>query len=129
MTLLDIIHLKFDLIELSAENTDSKQMKLPFSRMAVIKKTYQIVREKGSKQVSLIHAQSLPETMRFSMTLPSTCSTTITSIAPLNVAGLMEFHVFETDPPILRTYCMSPYRRRDPCPNAFSHSSSLGGSW
>ncbi len=31
----------------------------------------------------------------------------MTSIAPLNVAGLMEFHVFDTDPLILRTYCIS----------------------
>ena len=31
----------------------------------------------------------------------------MTSIAPLSVAGLIEFHVLDTDPPILRTYCMS----------------------
>ena len=31
----------------------------------------------------------------------------MTSIAPLKVAGLMEFHVLETDPPRLRTYCIS----------------------
>lgn len=30
----------------------------------------------------------------------------MTSIAPLKVAGLMEFHVFETDPLMLRTYCI-----------------------
>lgn len=39
---------------------------------------------------------------------PSSCSMTITSIAPLNVAGLIEFHVLETEPPILRTYCIVP---------------------
>lgn len=39
--------------------------------------------------------------------IPSSCSTTITSIAPLSVAGLMEFHVLDTEPPMLRTYCMS----------------------
>lgn len=38
---------------------------------------------------------------------PSSCSITMTSIAPLSVAGLMEFHVFDTDPLILRTYCIS----------------------
>lgn len=38
--------------------------------------------------------------------LPSSSSTTITSIAPLNVAGLMEFQVFETDPLMLLTYCI-----------------------
>lgn len=38
--------------------------------------------------------------------VPSSCSTTITSMAPLRVAGLMEFHVFETDPLILLTYCI-----------------------
>lgn len=37
---------------------------------------------------------------------PSSCSITITSMAPLNVAGLIEFHVLETEPLILRTYCM-----------------------
>lgn len=31
----------------------------------------------------------------------------MTSIAPLSVAGLIEFHVLDTDPPILRTYCIS----------------------
>lgn len=31
---------------------------------------------------------------------------TITSIAPLSVAGLIEFHVFETGPLKLRTYCI-----------------------
>lgn len=44
--------------------------------------------------------------VRPGLTLPSSCSTTITSIAPLKVAGLMEFHVLDTDPPILRTYCI-----------------------
>lgn len=29
-------------------------------------------------------------------------------MAPLRVAGLMEFHVFETEPLILRTYCIAP---------------------
>lgn len=28
-------------------------------------------------------------------------------MAPLSVAGLIEFQVLDTDPPILRTYCMS----------------------
>jgi len=27
-------------------------------------------------------------------------------MAPLRVAGLMEFHVFETDPLMLLTYCI-----------------------
>lgn len=43
--------------------------------------------------------------------LPSSCSITMTSIAPLNVAGLMEFHVFDTEPLILRTYCISQAQR------------------
>lgn len=30
----------------------------------------------------------------------------MTSIAPLRVAGLMEFQVFETEPLMLRTYCI-----------------------
>lgn len=38
----------------------------------------------------------------------------MTSIAPLRVAGLIEFHVFETDPPMLRTYCISNERATDP---------------
>lgn len=54
--------------------------------------------------------------------VPSSCSTTITSMAPLNVAGLfrsagnavdshkvhyfIEFHVLETEPLRLRTYCI-----------------------
>jgi hypothetical protein len=29
-------------------------------------------------------------------------------MAPLSVAGLMEFHVLETEPLMLRTYCISP---------------------
>ncbi len=33
---------------------------------------------------------------------------TMTSMAPLRVAGLMEFQVFDTDPLMLLTYCMSP---------------------
>ena len=37
---------------------------------------------------------------------PSSCSTTMTSIAPLRVAGFMEFHVFVTELLTLRTYCM-----------------------
>jgi hypothetical protein len=28
-------------------------------------------------------------------------------MAPLRVAGLMEFHVFETEPLILLTYCIA----------------------
>ena len=39
---------------------------------------------------------------------PSSCSTTMTSIAPLRVAGLIEFHVLETEPDKERTYCMAP---------------------
>ena len=39
--------------------------------------------------------------------VPSSCSTTITSMAPLSVDGLMEFHVLETDPLMLLTYCMA----------------------
>jgi len=31
----------------------------------------------------------------------------MTSMAPLSVAGLMEFHVFETDPLMLLTYCIA----------------------
>lgn len=31
---------------------------------------------------------------------------TITSIAPLKVAGLIEFQVLDTEPLILRTYCI-----------------------
>lgn len=38
---------------------------------------------------------------------PSSCSTTMTSIAPLRVAGLIEFQVFETEPEMERTYCIS----------------------
>lgn len=37
---------------------------------------------------------------------------TITSMAPLKVAGLMEFHVFETEPLILLTYCMAQHSTR-----------------
>ena len=38
----------------------------------------------------------------------------MTSIAPLRVAGLIEFHVFETDPLMLLTYCMAPgYEERE----------------
>ena len=33
---------------------------------------------------------------------------TMTSMAPLSVAGLIEFHVFETEPLRLRTYCILP---------------------
>jgi len=43
--------------------------------------------------------------------VPSSCSTTITSMAPLRVAGLMEFHVFETEPLILLTYCIVDIER------------------
>jgi hypothetical protein len=39
---------------------------------------------------------------------PSSCSTTMTSIAPLRVAGLIEFHVLDTEPDKDRTYCMAP---------------------
>lgn len=38
--------------------------------------------------------------------LPSLPSTTTTSIAPLRVAGFIEFHVFDTEPEIERTYCI-----------------------
>lgn len=45
--------------------------------------------------------------MRFGKAhVPSSSSTTMTSIAPLKVAGLIEFQVFETDPLILLTYCI-----------------------
>jgi hypothetical protein len=30
----------------------------------------------------------------------------MTSIAPLRVAGLMEFHVLDTEPEMDRTYCI-----------------------
>lgn len=43
----------------------------------------------------------------YDQSVPSSCSTTMTSIAPLSVAGLMEFHVLDTEPPILLTYCIS----------------------
>ena len=43
--------------------------------------------------------------------MPSSCSTTMTSIAPDNVAGLIEFHVLETPLPRLRTYCIV-YKQR-----------------
>jgi len=39
--------------------------------------------------------------------LPFSCSTTMTSIAPLKVAGFMELYVLATEPAIPRTYCMS----------------------
>jgi hypothetical protein len=42
--------------------------------------------------------------------LPSSCSITITSIAPLKVAGFMEFQVLETEPLMLLTYCI-PHER------------------
>lgn len=42
---------------------------------------------------------------------PSSCSTTITSMAPLSVAGLIEFHVLDTGPLKLRTYCIPGGRR------------------
>jgi hypothetical protein len=37
---------------------------------------------------------------------PSSCSTTMTSMAPLRVAGLIEFHVLDTEPEMDRTYCI-----------------------
>lgn len=37
---------------------------------------------------------------------PSSCSTTMTSMAPLRVAGLMEFHAVETESLRFRTYCI-----------------------
>ena len=33
----------------------------------------------------------------------------MTSMAPLKVAGLMEFHVLDTEPEIDRTYCIPFY--------------------
>jgi len=38
--------------------------------------------------------------------VPSSCSTTMTSIAPLRVAGLIEFHAVETESLRFLTYCM-----------------------
>lgn len=38
--------------------------------------------------------------------LPSSLSTTTTSMAPLSVAGFIEFHVLDTDPDIDLTYCI-----------------------
>lgn len=38
---------------------------------------------------------------------PSSCSTTITSIAPERVAGFIEFQVLETEPEMERTYCIA----------------------
>jgi hypothetical protein len=42
---------------------------------------------------------------------PSSCSMTITSIAPLKVAGFMEFQVLETEPLMLLTYCI-PHEKK-----------------
>jgi hypothetical protein len=42
---------------------------------------------------------------------PSSCSITITSMAPLRVAGLIEFQVLETGPLRLRTYCIPTLER------------------
>ena len=41
------------------------------------------------------------------MVRPSSCSTTMTSMAPLKVAGLMEFHVLVTELLTLLTYCIT----------------------
>ena len=39
----------------------------------------------------------------------------MTSIAPLSVAGLIEFQVFDTEPEIDRTYCMAlPWKQQSP---------------
>lgn len=44
--------------------------------------------------------------------VPSSCSTTITSMAPLRVAGLIEFHAVETESLRFLTYCMVCERAR-----------------
>jgi hypothetical protein len=36
----------------------------------------------------------------------------MTSMAPLRVAGLIEFHVLDTDPEMDRTYCIPLYVRK-----------------
>lgn len=42
---------------------------------------------------------------------------TITSMAPLKVAGLIEFQVLETEPLILRTYCIPQSKASSPAEN------------
>jgi hypothetical protein len=58
---------------------------------------------------------------------PSSCSTTITSMAPLRVAGFIEFHVFETDPLMLLTYCMAVGMRAER-PRGFESRPTREGS-
>lgn len=67
--------------------------------------------ERGAGERTL-ESFSIGETSQIadSMSVPSSCSTTTTSIAPLKVAGFIEFHVLETEPPKLRTYCIALYR-------------------
>lgn len=52
-------------------------------------------------------ARAIPQRAGIDMNAPSSCSTTTTSIAPERVDGLMEFHVFDTEPDSERTYCIS----------------------
>ena len=81
--------------------------------MAVARRISQIGHEKVSMQAILVHRQFQPFIGGDPYREPSFCSTTITSMAPLSVAGLIEFHVLDTDPPRLRTYCMSSSSHND----------------
>jgi hypothetical protein len=65
----------------------------------------QSVRGKASTQGSL-NSVSEPGVCQL-FDLPSSCSTTMTSIAPLNVAGLIEFQLLETPLVMDRTYCIA----------------------
>ena len=75
--------------------------------MAGATKTCQNGRERENRQAFLQRAVSdgLSERLMHAAK-PSGCCTTITSIAPLKVAGFIEFHVLETAPDIERTYCI-----------------------
>jgi hypothetical protein len=53
-------------------------------------------------------------TLQTSMYAPSSCSTTMTSIAPLSVAGLMLLYACFTEPKVERTYCISPMLLHEP---------------
>jgi hypothetical protein len=52
---------------------------------------------------------------------------TITSIAPLRVAGLIEFHVFDTEPLRLLTYCILPGWVKHPRPRTINKQNQTLG--
>ena len=110
MMLLDIVDFKFHLMPWWHQQclTLGPRSHSLSSHTVAGAKTFQIEREMASMQASLATRQPpLKSCLLAGKGKPSSCSTTMTSIAPLSVAGLIEFQVFDTEPPRLLTYCIS----------------------